>query len=135
MIATLILVLSVAALVQFGVLQWRSMWIAVSEQPLSASLQTATGIAPAAIGAGDFELLARTSEQLCPSVHDRNVWLREVRVYYRMMRAVENLSSARVPSLANWAKAELVACSRYAGAVLDQRLNANLAYATAARNF
>lgn len=135
MIAALILVLSVAALVQFGVLQWRSMWIAVSEQPLSASLQTATGIAPGAISADDFELLARTSEQMCPSVHDRNVWLQEVRVYYRMMRAVENFSSARVPSLANWAKAELVACSRYAGAVLDQRLNANLAYATAARNF
>jgi hypothetical protein len=135
MIAALILVLSVAALVQFGILQWRSMWIAVSEQPLSASLQNATGIAANAIGADDFELLARTSEQLCPSVRQRNVWLREVRVYYRMMRFVQNLASTRVPVLAGWAKSELVACSRYAGAVLDQRLNANLAYATAARNW
>jgi hypothetical protein len=135
MIAALIVVLSVAALVQFGILQWRSMWIAVSEQPLSDSLQTATGIAASAIGASDFELLARTTEQLCPSMQDRNAWLREVRVYYRLMRAVENLASSRMPALASWAKAELVSCSRYAGAVLDQRLNANLAYATAARNF
>lgn len=135
MIAALILVLSVAALVQFGVLQWRSMWIAVSEQPLSASLQTATGIAANAISADDFELLARTTEQLCASMQDRNVWLKEVRVYYRLVRVVQNLASTRMPSLANWAKAELVACARYAGAVLDQRLNANLAYATAARNY
>lgn len=135
MIAAFILVLSVAALVQFGILQWRSMWIAVSEQPLSASLQTATGIAADAIGADDFEAFARTSEQLCPSMRERNVWLKEVRVYYRMVRTVQNLASTRVPVLAVWAKSELVACSRYAGAVLDQRLNANLAYATAARNF
>jgi hypothetical protein len=135
MMAGLILVLSVAALVQFGILQWRSMWIAVSEQPLSPSLQSATGIAADAIGADDFELLARTSEQLCPSMRQRNVWLREVRVYYRLVQAVGKVASARVPALAEWTKNELVACSRYAGAVLDQRLNANLAYSTIARNW
>lgn len=135
MMAGLILVLSVAALVQFGILQWRSMWIAVSEQPLSPSLESTTGIAADAIGAGDFELLARTSEQLCPSMRQGNVWLREVRVYYRLVQTVGNLASARVPALAKWTKNELVSCSRYAGAVLDQRLNANLAYSTAARNW
>jgi hypothetical protein len=134
MIAALILVLSVAALVQFGVLQWRSMWIAVSEQPLSPSLQGATGIAADAIGADDFEFLARTSEQLCPSIQERNVWLREVRVYYHVVKALQRGAAERIPALANWAKSELVSCSRYAGAVLDQRLNANLAYASAARN-
>ena len=134
MMAALILVLSVAALIQFGILQWRSMWIAVSEQPISPSLQTATGIAADAIGADDFEFLARTSEQLCPSMQERNVWLREVRIYYRLVRALQRGAAEHIPSIANWAKTELVACSRYAGAVLDQRLNANLAYASAARN-
>jgi hypothetical protein len=134
MIAAFILVLSVAALVQFGVSQWRSIWISIAQQPLSESLQSATGIAASAIGADDFEVLARTSEQLCPSAQERNVWLKEVRVYYRLVRAVQGLSSERLPSLAEWAKAELVSCSRYAGAVLDQRLNANLAYASALRN-
>lgn len=93
MIAAFILVLSVAALVQFGVSQWRSIWISIAQQPLSESLQSATGIAASAIGADDFEVLARTSEQLCPSAQERNVWLKEVRVYYRLVRAVQGLSS------------------------------------------
>lgn len=134
MIAAFILVLSVAALMQFAIAQWRSIWISIAEQPLSASLQTATGIAPDAIGADDFEVLARTSEQLCPSPQERNMWLKEVRVYYRLVRAMWNMSSERLPSLAEWAQSELVTCSRYAGAVLDQRLNANLAYASALRS-
>jgi hypothetical protein len=134
LIAALILVLSVAALIQFGIAQWRSIWISIAEQPLSASLQTATGIPADAIGADDFEVLARTSEQLCPSPQERNVWLKEVRVYYRLVRAMQNLSSERLPALAQWSKAELVTCSRYAGAVLDQRLNANLAYSSALRS-
>lgn len=134
MIAAFILVLSVAALMQFAIAQWRSIWMSIAQQPLSASLQTATGIAPDAIGADDFEVLARTSEQLCPSPQERNMWLKEVRVYYRLVRAMWNMSSERLPSLAEWAKSELVTCSRYAGAVLDQRLNANLAYASALRS-
>jgi len=135
MIAALILVFSAVALLQFGILQWRSMWIVVSEQPLSANIQTATGIAANAIGPEHFELLARTSEQMCSSAKERNVWLREVRVYYHVLRTVRDLASERLPGLADWAKTELIACSRYAGVVLDQRLNANLAYASAARNW
>ena len=56
MIAAFILVLSVVALLQFGIAQWRSIWISIAEQPLSASLQTATGIPADAIGADDFEV-------------------------------------------------------------------------------
>jgi len=132
--AALILVFSVVALIQFAVSQWRSIWISVAQQPISESLQTATGLAADAIGADDFEMLARTSEQLCASPAQRNVWLKEVRIYYHLVRMVRSACSERLPSLGEWAKTELTACSRYAGAVLDQRLNANLAYASAMRN-
>jgi hypothetical protein len=135
MIAALILVMSMVALAQFAVAQWRSMWMTVAAQPLSGHIQAATGIADEAIGANDFDLLVRTSEQVCPSQEARSVWLREVGIYYRVIRALDGLCGKQVAGLSNWAKSELVACSRYAAAVLDQRLNSNFAFASEVRNF
>src|ERR1700719_5288678 len=62
MFALLILAVSVTALVQFAVCQWRSMWISVAAQPLSDCLKGAVGLAPNHIQSHPFELLARTSE-------------------------------------------------------------------------
>jgi len=136
MIAAFILVLSVMAVMEFAVAQWRSMWIAASAQPLSEGFETATGISPGAIGAEHFDLLTRTSERLpFASAQERNVWLREVRIYYRVIQLVEGICAKWVPAASEWAKGELVACARYAGSVLDQRLNANLEYAADVRAF
>jgi len=136
MVAAFILVLSVVAVMEFAVAQWRSMWIAVGSQPLSDGFQTATGIAPSAIRAEDFDLLTRTSERLpFDGPQQRNVWVREVRVYYKLMRAVDSLCAKSLPAASSWAKNELVACARYAAAVLDQRLNANLEYAADVQAF
>jgi hypothetical protein len=129
MVAASILVFSVVLLVQFGISQWRSMWVTVAAQPLSSALQTSTGIPSEAIGAQHFDLLARASEELSSAPNKRNSWLREVRLYFRLIRGLEGLSAKSLPALSSWAKGELVTCSRYAAAVLDQRLNANLAYA------
>jgi hypothetical protein len=126
MIAICILVLSILALAEFAISQWRSMWILVGAQPLSSSLQSATGISAESLTADHFSLLAQTTEQLCPSREEGNLWLREVGVYYRIVRLLDK----NIPSLSGWAKDELLACSRYAAVVLDQRLNANLAYAS-----
>jgi len=127
MIAACILVLSVVLLIQFAVSQWRSMWITVAAQPLSSTLQTATGIPSEAIGAQHFDLLARATEELSHSPRMGNSWLREVRWYYRMMRGLDGICAKSFPALSSWAKGELITCSRYAAAVLDQRLNANVA--------
>ncbi|MGB0037215.1 MAG: hypothetical protein WBP79_17245 [Candidatus Acidiferrales bacterium] len=134
MTAALMLVFSAVALIQFAISQWRSIWITVASQPLSENIHAATGIYGDAISAGDFELLARTTEKLCPLPRGGNKWLREVRIYYRIVRALEGISAKNVPALAGWAKNELVACSRYAAAILDQRLNANLEYAAEVRS-
>jgi hypothetical protein len=131
MIAICILVLSILALAEFAISQWRSMWILVGAQPLSSSLQSATGISAESLTADHFSLLAQTTEQLCPSREEGNLWLREVGVYYRIVRLLDK----NIPSLSGWAKDELLACSRYAAVVLDQRLNANLAYASEVRSF
>lgn len=136
MVAAFILVLSIVAVAEFAVAQWRSMWIAIGSQPLSDGFQSATGLAPAAIRAEHFDLLARTSERLpFRSSRQGNVWLREVRAYYKLMSGVESAFAKSAPSLSSWAATELVACARYAAAVLDQRLNANLEYAADVRSF
>lgn len=134
MIAALILVMSVVSLVRFAVSQWRSMWMTVAAQPLSGSLQNATGIANEAICANDFDFLAHATEELSASPEEGNSWLREVRLYYRMIRGLDGLCAKSIPAMSSWAKSELLACSRYAAAVLDQRLNASLAYAADQRS-
>jgi hypothetical protein len=135
MIALLILAISVTALVQFAVCQWRSIWITVAAQPLSECLQAAVGLAPGQIQSSHFELLARTSEQICPATQKQDVWLREVRLYFRIVETLDRLCVKHIPAISEWAETELVACARYAAAVLDERLNANLAFASEMRNF
>jgi hypothetical protein len=130
MIAICILVLSVAALIEFAVSQWRSMWLTVASQPLSDCLQTATGISPEAITADHFDLLFHSNEQLSPAAKQGNRWLKEVKLYYRAVRALNALCEKSIPGLSSWAKNELVSCSKFVAAVLDQRLNDNLAYAS-----
>lgn len=107
----------------------------VATQPLSDYVQAATGIADAAISANDFDLLVRTSEQLSPASQERNLWLREVSIYYRVIRALDAICTKRSAGVSRWAKSELVACSRYAAAVLDHRLNSSFACASEVRGF
>ena len=83
MIAICILVLSVAALIEFAVSQWRSMWLTVASQPLSDCLETATGICAEAITANDFDRLLTSNQQLCPAEQQGNLWLKEVKIYYQ----------------------------------------------------
>ena len=129
MIAALILVFSTVALIRFGICQWRAMWLTVAARPLSDCLQAATGLDVTALRAQDFHLITKTSHYVSPAPRERNVWLREVGVYFRIVSGIERLAGKQIPALAKWADAELLSCAKYAAAVLDQRLNANLAYA------
>lgn len=128
-IAAFILVLSVAALLRFGVAQWKSIWQTIAEQPLSGSLQSTTGVAADAIGPNDFELFARLCNESARPAGEHDIWLKEVRVYYRFLRALRTVTSG-TPALRRWTEGELAICSRYAGVILDRRLNTSLAYAT-----
>ena len=77
MIAALIVVLSVAALIQFAHSQWRAMWITIAEQPLSEFFTATTGISGDQIRADHFDFLTRTSEQLGSSAKQSNLWVKK----------------------------------------------------------
>jgi hypothetical protein len=134
MMAAFICVLSLGALVQFAISQWRSIWITMAAQPLSNSLEAATGIANQEICAEHFDMLVNASEQLGRSVHEGNLWLKEVKLYHGVLQACLNMSGKALPSVANWANQELKECAKFAAAVLDRRLNNSLAYGSAAQN-
>jgi len=126
MISLFILALSVTGLVRFGLSQWRAIWIAAANQPLSDSLQLAAGIDTATIGAGDFGSLLDLCNELSPELKKSSPWLKEVTVYYRAIAKLEQVFRVTLPSISAWAKGEMQICSRYAAVVLDQSLSMNL---------
>lgn len=130
MVAALIFVLSIAALIRFGVAQWKSIWQTVADQPLTESLQSVSGIASDAIGPDDFEKFMTVCRKTCRLPRQSNIWLNEVRIYYQLLRMLRHVGSKASPSIARWAEKESIICSRYAGAVLDRSLNASFAYAS-----
>lgn len=133
MLSLCILVLSGVALVRFAVSQWRAIWISSASQPLSDSLQLTTGIDAAAIGARDFSRLMSLCEELTPELKASSPWISEVSLYYRAIARLEQISKAKIPSLATWAAHEMQICARYVAVVLDQNLAMNLDRQLAAR--
>src|SRR5690242_9803936 len=68
MAAIVILALSVLALLQFAVSQWRLLWLTTANQPLSDTLRSAAGIDDSSIGANDFSTLLGLCDELSPTI-------------------------------------------------------------------
>jgi hypothetical protein len=133
MLPLFILAFSGIALVRFAVSQWRAIWIASANQPLSDSLQLSAGVDPAAIAADDFGRLLSLCDQLSPELKSSTPWLGEVSIYYRAMAAVEHTCGPKLPRIAVWAAREMQTCARYVAVVLDQNLAMTLDRRLAAR--
>ena len=129
MIAALICVMFLWALIQ-STARWRLIRTTISAPPLSSAVEAATGIANDAIGADRFEMSTRASQQMCPTSEERGLWLKEVPVYYRVLRACLNLGGTAFPPLSNRMKRELEQCAKFAAAIPDRRLNASSVYAS-----
>lgn len=126
MAAALILAFAVLALVQFGVSQWRMIWLTTANQPLSDSLRAATGIEVDSIGPHDFGTLLGLCDELSPCLKKGTPWLREVKGYYRAVAKLEKACRSVQPALSAWASKEMRTCSRYVAVVLDQNLAVDL---------
>jgi hypothetical protein len=133
MAAALILVISVVALMQFAISQWRLIWLTTANQPLSETLQATTGIDSSAIQPADFNTLLDFCDELSPQIRKATPWLREVRWYYGLMTKVQQAFGSVLPALGNWAVGEMKTCARFAAVVLDQNLSLELDRRAAAR--
>jgi hypothetical protein len=134
MTAALILAFSVLALVQFGIGQWRMIWLTMANQPLSDSLRVATGIEAEAIGPNDFGTLLGLCDELSPCLKKGTPWLREVKGYYQIVAKLEKACRSVQPALSAWASREMKTCSRYVAVLLDQNLSLDLDQRAAVRS-
>jgi hypothetical protein len=134
MTAAIILVLAVLALVQFGISQWRMIWLTTANQPLSDSLRVATGIEAETIGPNDFGKLLGLCDEMSPLLKKGTPWLREVKGYYTIVARVEKIFRSIQPALSAWASSEMKVCSRYVAVLLDQNLSLDLDQRAAVRS-
>lgn len=126
MAAVLILVISVMALLRFALCQWRMIWLTTANQPLSDSLQAATGIDAESIGASDFGTLVALCDELSPGLRKSTPWLREVTSYYHVVAKMEKAFRSVQPALSAWASAEMKICSRFVAVALDHHLGVDI---------
>jgi hypothetical protein len=134
MVAALILVVSVLALLQFAISQWRLIWLSTASQPLSENLRATTGIDSSSIEPADFKTLLDFCDELSPQIRKGTPWLRQVRWYYGFMSKTQRALGSVLPSLGSWAAGEMKTCARFAAVVLDQNLLLDLDRRAAARS-
>jgi hypothetical protein len=136
LIAAFILVISVAALIQFAAFTWRAGLLRVASEPLPN--QAETGYAPCnLLQLKNFEDVS-VYQELCPEIGaDARQSLRSVRLYYRSLQFLNTLGNsileAAIP--AGWTQREMALCTRYAAVVLSQRMERNHALATEVRAY
>ncbi len=133
MIAALIFVISVAALLQFGLYAWRAAFLSVANREISAETREAMGAAAAAVDNGDLEGATRWLD-VSPNLagEDRRLWT--VKLYYVALRAVAGLSRLATPA-SEWSQREMVSCARYAAVVVEERMQRNRLVVAEMRSF
>jgi len=126
--ASLIFVISLATMIQFAAFTWHAGLLRVaSEAPEGApdnSLQV-----------NDFRSMA-AYQQMCPELAGGSARkLRSVRLYYQFLQFLNSLSGSLLPAESGWTQREMALCTRYATAVLSQRMERNLAHMAEVRSF
>ncbi len=124
MISALILVFSLAALVQFGFYCWRAAVVTLAAADVSDNT----------LEDKDFQALA-TLNDICPELNNSSPRIPLVQAYYRAVERLSSSLTASFPSAAAWAQREMATCSRYMAVVVDQRLQRNQACFAALRSF
>jgi hypothetical protein len=128
LIAAFISVISMAVVIQFGVLSWRAGLIRVaSELQIAGRELPAIAFAKPLITEDFYNITAYS--KLCPDFSDGSfLKLRSVRAYYRALQFLKNVGQV------GWAAGEMSLCTRYAAVMLSQRLNHNQAMLASVRS-
>ncbi|MGH9714589.1 MAG: hypothetical protein ACRD5M_14940 [Candidatus Acidiferrales bacterium] len=136
LISAFILVISVAALIQFAVFGWRARLLQVASEPLAN--QADSPDAPSnLLQSKDFkDVLAY--QVLCSEVGaDAGQGLGSVRLYYSFLQFLSGLGSSFIEATTpnGWMQREMALCTRYAAVVLSQRMERNQALAAEVRSY
>jgi hypothetical protein len=121
MIATLIFVITFAALLQFCVSYCRSLIAAYRKVELSEQVREVTGIESETVAGDEFDRLVQLVH-LCPQRNDEGVGIQAVGAYYHLLNLLRGASRPLGPGLAGWAERERQNCSYFAAVALDRRI-------------
>lgn len=133
MFAAMLFSISIVALTQFALYYWRAVLAGVAAQPVSDRVLAAARVENGRLTSAHFDTLAGLHD-LTPNLHRQHGGLSLVRVYYRLVEALDTLAGTKLPGLAAWSDRERVICARYAAVLVDQRLQANLELAASLRS-
>jgi len=128
MFAAMLFAFSIIALSQFALYYWRSVLAGVALRPISDQVLAAARVENGQLSAGDFSVLAQLHE-LTPQLDRNRNSLGTIRLYYRMIQAVDLLLGSRVQAVAVWSEKERTICARYVAVQIDHVLQANMALA------
>jgi hypothetical protein len=121
-LATIILVISLALLLQFFVSYCRLQVAAGRRVELSDSAREATGIQGQGVSGDEFLRLRRLAE-LCPETDGNSYKLGAIQAYHAFLGVVQVLFGPLLPAAAAWATSERSGCSYYAAVALDARIS------------
>src|SRR3974390_2916241 len=128
MLAFILLLMSAAAFVQFGLYYWRAMISAVAAQELSERIQVAAGISASSVGARDFYNIL-IIKNMSPNLRGSAGGFTLVRAYYFIVKMLGDL----IPAVSPWSASEMATCSRYVAVLIYQHLARNMAAAEQVR--
>src|SRR5438445_13879636 len=133
MFSAMLLTISIVALSQFAIYYWRAVLARVEAQPVSDRVLVAAQVENGRLTPKHFQTLAGIHD-LTPDLNPNRSGLCLVRVYYRLIEALDAIVGKRIPTVALWSERERAICARYAAVLVDRRLQANLELAASLRS-
>jgi hypothetical protein len=138
LVAAFMLVISVAAMVQFAVFTWRAGLLRVAAEPMPSDVNAASKNSDNLLNQNDFAD-ASTIQAICPDLSASSAAnLTPVRLYHGFLSAVNALGSAILPAPGEWlgwTEREMALCTRYSNVVLSRRLEQNQRAADRLRSY
>lgn len=128
MIVAILFCVLIVALGQFGLYFWRASIATTAARRVSDRVRVAAGIRTPSVSSRDFRAILGAYD-LTPDLTGHGRKHRAIRSYYTFVEKVGHM----IPPATNWAEAEMSMCSRYAAALLDERLQRNADSATQMR--
>ena len=120
MMAALILVLSLAALLQFFVSYCRSLIAASSKEILSPDVQDVSGLRKGTSGE-DFARVIQLLH-LCPERREDRSGVQAIGTYFSILGFLRSTIGQLAPSLLVWTERERGQCTYFAAVALDRRI-------------
>jgi hypothetical protein len=127
-IAAILFCISSVAVGQFAFYYWRASIACTATRQVSDRVRVAAGIQAPSVSSRDFRAILAAYD-LTPDLTGHGRGHRAIRAYYTFVEKVGRMN----PLAADWAEAEMVMCTRYAAAVLDERIQRNSDSATQMR--